>query len=65
MRGNAAIHDLVAPGNLAAVLNLLAAEPGAWTPIAGGTDVMVAFAAGPPYRAETRQPVGHSRSAHD
>lgn len=46
MRGNAAIHDLVAPGNLGAVLDLLAAEPGAWTPIAGGTEVMVAFAAG-------------------
>jgi CO/xanthine dehydrogenase FAD-binding subunit len=46
MRGNAAIHDLVAPGTLGAVLDLLAAEPGAWTPIAGGTEVMVAFAAG-------------------
>jgi len=28
------------------VLALLAAEPGAWTPIAGGTELMVAFAAG-------------------
>src|SRR3984885_15226059 len=46
MRGNAATHDLVAPGELSAVLELLAAEPGAWTPIAGGTEVMVAFAAG-------------------
>lgn len=46
MRGNAAIHDLVAPGTLGAVLDLLAAEPGAWTPIAGGTEVMVAFTAG-------------------
>lgn len=46
MRGNAAMHDLVAPGNLSAVLDLLAAEPGAWTPIAGGTELMVAFAAG-------------------
>jgi CO/xanthine dehydrogenase FAD-binding subunit len=46
MRGNAATHDFVAPGNLGAVLDLLAAEPGAWTPIAGGTEVMVAFAAG-------------------
>jgi len=46
MRGNAAMHDLVAPGNLGAVLDLLAAEPGAWTPIAGGTELMVAFSAG-------------------
>ena len=46
MRGNAAMHDLVAPGELGAVLELLAAEPGAWTPIAGGTELMVAFAAG-------------------
>ncbi len=46
MRGNAAAHALVAPGKLGAVLALLAAEPGAWTPIAGGTELMVAFAAG-------------------
>jgi CO/xanthine dehydrogenase FAD-binding subunit len=46
MRGNAVTHELIAPGNLAAVLELLAAEPGVWTPIAGGTELMVAFAAG-------------------
>lgn len=46
MRGNAEEHDLIAPGNLAAVLELLAAEPGKWTPIAGGTELMVAFSAG-------------------
>jgi CO/xanthine dehydrogenase FAD-binding subunit len=46
MRGNAADHNLVAPGSLGAVLELLAAEPGQWTPIAGGTELMVAFAAG-------------------
>src|SRR5208282_756404 len=46
MRGNADLHDLVAPGDLAAVLELLAGEPGAWTPIAGGTELMVAFSAG-------------------
>jgi CO/xanthine dehydrogenase FAD-binding subunit len=40
------MHDLVAPGSLGAVLDLLTAEPGAWTPIAGGTELMVAFAAG-------------------
>ena len=46
MRGNAAAHELVAPGSLSAVLDLLAAAPGQWTPIAGGTELMVAFAAG-------------------
>jgi CO/xanthine dehydrogenase FAD-binding subunit len=46
MRGNPEAHNLVAPGNLAAVLELLAQEPGAWTPIAGGTELMVMHAAG-------------------
>jgi CO/xanthine dehydrogenase FAD-binding subunit len=46
MRGNAEMHDLIAPGDLGAVLDLLAAEPGKWTPIAGGTELMVAFSAG-------------------
>jgi CO/xanthine dehydrogenase FAD-binding subunit len=46
MRGNPEAHELVAPGNLAAVLTLLAQFPGEWTPIAGGTELMVAHAAG-------------------
>jgi CO/xanthine dehydrogenase FAD-binding subunit len=46
MRGNPADHELIAPGSLAAVLDLIAAAPGQWTPIAGGTELMVAFAAG-------------------
>lgn len=46
MRGNPAEHELVAPGSLPAVLDLLATAPGQWTPIAGGTELMVAFAAG-------------------
>lgn len=46
MRGDPAMHDLVAPGSLGAVLELLAVEPGTWTPIAGGTELMVAFSAG-------------------
>src|SRR5579863_3670303 len=46
MRGNAEAHEIVAPGNLAAVLEMLAAAPGEWTPIAGGTELMVAHAAG-------------------
>jgi len=46
MRGNAEAHELIVPGSVAAVLNLLATAPGEWTPIAGGTELMVAFAAG-------------------
>ena len=46
MRGNAADHQLIAPKSLPAVLDLLASEPGQWMPIAGGTELMVAFAAG-------------------
>jgi len=46
MRGNPDAHEFVAPGNLGAVLDLLANEPGRWTPIAGGTELMVAHAAG-------------------
>jgi len=46
MRGDAEAHEMVAPGTLAAVLALLAGEPGKWTPIAGGTELMVAHAAG-------------------
>jgi CO/xanthine dehydrogenase FAD-binding subunit len=46
VRGNSQAHELIAPGNLPAVLELLAAEPGKWTPIAGGTELMVAYSAG-------------------
>jgi CO/xanthine dehydrogenase FAD-binding subunit len=46
MRGDAEAHELVAPGTLAAVLELMAEAPGKWTPIAGGTELMVAHAAG-------------------
>ena len=46
MRSNPADYRLVAPGTLQAVVSLLAAEPGMWLPIAGGTDVMVQYAAG-------------------
>src|SRR6266853_5579411 len=46
MRSNPADNDLVAPGNLQAVISLLAEQPGKWLPIAGGTDVMVQYAAG-------------------
>jgi CO/xanthine dehydrogenase FAD-binding subunit len=46
MRSNASQYELVAPGSLDSVLALLAAEPGAWTPMAGGTEQMVALGAG-------------------
>lgn len=46
MRSDPADYDLVAPGNLPAVLALLAQAPGQWMPIAGGTDLMVLYAAG-------------------
>ena len=46
MRGNPDAHKIIAPGTLAAVLDLLAATPGEWTPIAGETELMVAHAAG-------------------
>ena len=46
MRGDAEAHQLIAPGNLPRVLETIAAAPGEWTPIAGGTELMVAHAAG-------------------
>ncbi len=46
MRAQPAEYELVAPSTLPAVLALMAQEPGAWLPIAGGTDVMVQFSAG-------------------
>jgi CO/xanthine dehydrogenase FAD-binding subunit len=46
VRSDPAEFELVAPGSLPAVLSLLAEQPGTWLPIAGGTDVMVLYAAG-------------------
>jgi OHCU decarboxylase len=46
MRSNPADYEMVAPGSLHAIVSLLAKEPGMWLPIAGGTDVMVQYAAG-------------------
>src|SRR5580700_5208328 len=46
MRSNPSDYEMVAPNNLQAVVSLLAEEPGMWLPIAGGTDVMVQYAAG-------------------
>src|SRR5258708_3634476 len=46
MRADPADYRLFSPGNLQAVLSLLAGEPAQWLPIAGGTDVMVLYSAG-------------------
>jgi CO/xanthine dehydrogenase FAD-binding subunit len=46
MRSDPSDYQLVAPGSLHAAVSLLAAEPREWLPIAGGTDVMVQYAAG-------------------
>jgi OHCU decarboxylase len=46
MRSNPADYEMIAPGSLRAIVSLMASEPGVWLPIAGGTDVMVQYAAG-------------------
>ena len=46
MRSNPSDYEMVAPGSLHAIVSLMAKEPGVWVPIAGGTDVMVQYAAG-------------------
>src|ERR1700689_489045 len=46
MRAQPSEYELVAPGHLSKVLELLAREPGVWLPIAGGTEVMVQYGAG-------------------
>jgi CO/xanthine dehydrogenase FAD-binding subunit len=46
MRSDPADYLLVAPQSLHDAVALLASEPGAWLPIAGGTDVMVLYGAG-------------------
>ena len=46
MRAHPSDYELVTPRSLSAVLSLLAQEPGVWLPIAGGTDIMVQYAAG-------------------
>jgi OHCU decarboxylase len=46
MRSDPADYDLVAPANLHAAVLLLASGPDRWLPIAGGTDLMVQYAAG-------------------
>ncbi len=46
MRSNAHQYDLIAPTTLDAILQILADSPDNYTPIAGGTELMVALGAG-------------------
>jgi CO/xanthine dehydrogenase FAD-binding subunit len=46
MRSNVAKYELIAPTSLDAVLQILADSPDRYTPIAGGTELMVGLAAG-------------------
>jgi CO/xanthine dehydrogenase FAD-binding subunit len=46
VRSNVDEYELVVPSSLSAVLSMLAEAPGVYTPIAGGTELMVALAAG-------------------
>src|ERR1700730_18964503 len=46
MRSSPSDYEMVGPGSLHAIVSLMAKEPGVWVPIAGGTDVMVQYAAG-------------------
>jgi CO/xanthine dehydrogenase FAD-binding subunit len=46
MRSNVANYELIAPTSLDAVLQILADSPDRYTPIAGGTELMVGLAAG-------------------
>ena len=46
MRSNVTQYDLIAPNSLDAVLQVLADSPDHYTPIAGGTELMVALGAG-------------------
>ncbi len=48
MRAHPAEYELVSPGSLAGVLELLDSEPGDWLPVAGGTEIMVQYSAGRP-----------------
>lgn len=43
MRGFLPDYDIRVPASLAEALGILSAEPGVWTPFAGGTDLMVVY----------------------
>ncbi len=46
MRCDPTEYEMVSPGSLAGVLQLMDREPGQWLPVAGATEVMVLFSAG-------------------
>jgi OHCU decarboxylase len=46
MRADPRDYQLITPGTLKSVLALMDREPDRWTPIAGGTDLMVLYSAG-------------------
>lgn len=46
MRSMPSNYEMVNPGTLVSVLDLLNREPGVWTPVAGGTEIMVQFGTG-------------------
>jgi CO/xanthine dehydrogenase FAD-binding subunit len=46
MRSNVTEYELIAPNSLDAVLQILSSSPDQYTPIAGGTELMVALGAG-------------------
>ena len=46
MRSQPSEYELVSPGTLAGILELLHREPNGWLPVAGGTEVMVQYGAG-------------------
>ena len=46
MRSNVTQYDLISPNSLDAILQILASSPTPYTPIAGGTELMVALGAG-------------------
>ena len=46
MRSDPKDYELVAPSSLQTAVELLAGSPREWLPIAGGTDIMVQYAAG-------------------
>ncbi|MBI4574913.1 MAG: xanthine dehydrogenase family protein subunit M [Planctomycetes bacterium] len=46
MRAYLPAYHAEVPGSLRAALETMAREPGVWTPLAGGTDIMVLLAAG-------------------
>ncbi len=46
MRAHPADYDMISPGSLGGVLQLMHEQPGQWLPVAGATEVMVLYSAG-------------------